>query len=81
MSEPQLKNWWEKKSGTAKLFTALVISILLGMGLCGMGAVADSYERTSEGLLIAGCVCFWGGILVAVVAKVVLAAVEFARKR
>ena len=52
----------------AKIMAGLAVTVLLGLGLCSAGAAASSHSDTAtEFFLIAGSICFFGGIAALIV--------------
>jgi len=52
----------------AKIMAGLAVCVLLGLGLCGMAAVVSSHSDTAtEFFVIAGTICFFGGLAALVV--------------
>ena len=48
----------------SKIMAGLAVTVLLGLGLCGVAAAASAHsEKVTEVFLIVGAFCFWGGLL------------------
>jgi hypothetical protein len=52
----------------AKIMAGLAVTVLLGLGLCGAATAASSHSDTAtEFFLIAGSICFYGGLILLIV--------------
>jgi hypothetical protein len=48
----------------SKIMAGLALTVLLGLGLCGVAAAASSHsDKATEFFVIAGSICFFGGLL------------------
>ena len=48
----------------SKIMAGLAVTVVLGLGLCGVSAVTSAHsEKVTEVFLIVGTLCFWGGLL------------------
>jgi hypothetical protein len=60
-------------SVTAKLVTIFVVGILLGLGLCGVGAsLSNKFSNVANGFFVLGASSFWLSSLGLVMSLVVL---------
>ena len=47
-----------------KIMAGLALTVLLGLGLCGVAAAASSHsDKATEFFVITGAICFFGGLL------------------
>jgi len=54
----------EKKLIPSKIMAGLALTVVLGLGLCGVSAATSAHsEKVTEVFLIVGTFCFWGGLL------------------
>jgi hypothetical protein len=48
----------------SKIMAGLALTVLLGLGLCGVAAAATSHsDKATEFFVIAGSICFFGGLI------------------
>jgi len=48
----------------SKIMAGLAVTVLLGLGLCGVAAAASSHsDKATEFFVITGAICFFGGLI------------------